>query len=528
MTKNRCGLLGIVGILGALGLIQASVSAAAVFHAGTGDDASDANPGTAERPVRSVAKAVSLAKPGDTVLFAAGTYPCSEVRIPNGSLDLPIILRADGKGKVTFTNDGSRSLLLAGSYNIIDGIEFQMVSDHPKGDGIDVVRKQQVAIRNCRFFACQAAINAESAARHLTITNCEMAYSGAIGINIHGSAAGPEGHLNPDDENSHVEVRNCYLHDAGWNREGTEGYGICAGGAVEYLVIENCQIDNNSGDGILYEDWTIHSTARYNVIRGSGIAAIWIDNASMSVFDSNYLEANNVAVWVSGEESSNRYLSDFVSIRNNIIVHNDWMPFAAIDPTLYGKDIFLIGDNVRDVYFDNNTVALNTCQRVVGVRRPISKNGYRNIWFRNNIFWENTGGVGLDAGVDVKEFHFVNNLWEKPYKDDPQARTGDPLFVDPQAHTPEGYKLQSGSAARDQGMLLYENPLDFWNGPRPHLSKTEKYDIGAHEFGTQGAARIGLDLAAFPYEVPPFRIQFKAKPNGRGKPAVSQGEQLSK
>jgi hypothetical protein len=50
------------------------------------------------------------------------------------------------------------------------------------------------------------------------------------------------------------------------------------------------------------------------------------------------------------------------------------------------------------------------------------------------------------------------------------------------------------------------------NGQRPHLSKTEKYDLGAHEFGTSGTAHIGLDMAAFPFEVPPFKLQFKAKP----------------
>jgi hypothetical protein len=61
-------------------------------------------------------------------------------------------------------------------------------------------------------------------------------------------------------------------------------------------------------------------------------------------------------------------------------------------------------------------------------------------------------------------------------------------------------------------MLLYENPLDFWNGARPHLSKTGRYTIGAHEFGTTGAARIGLDLATFPFEVPPYQLRFKEKP----------------
>ncbi len=62
----------------------------------------------------------------------------------------------------------------------------------------------------------------------------------------------------------------------------------------------------------------------------------------------------------------------------------------------------------------------------------------------------------------------MNNLWDKPYERDAQAKTGDPLFVDPKADSPEGYKLRSTSAARGQGMLLYENPVDFWNGQRPY------------------------------------------------------------
>jgi len=491
-----------------LALFNASVAAAAVWYAATDGGASDTNPGTAQQPVRNVARAVSLAKPGDTVVFTAGTYPCSDVRIPDGSEDQPITVRSDGKGKVVFSSDGAKTMLRLGSYNTIHEIEFQMTSDHPLGSGIGISRKEHLIIRNCRFFACHVGINA-SRAHHLTIRNCEMAYSGAHGVHLNGSGEDTKGHWNPADECRHVEVRNCYLHDAGWNVKGTEGYGISANGAVEYFVIENCQIDNNSGDGILYEDWTVHSTARYNVIRGTGIAAIWIDNASMSVFDSNYLEANNVGVWLSGEESSNRYLSDFVAIRNNIIVHNDW---SAIDSSVYGKAIFLITSSTRDTYFDNNTVAFNKCDQVIRVENRSPQNEYRNIWFRNNIYWNNTGPVKVDPAINLKEFHFVNNLWNEPYADDTQGKTGDPLFADPNAHAPEGYELQSASAAKDQGMLLYENPLDFWNGQRPHLSKTEKYDIGAHEFGTSGAAHIGLDMTAFPFEVPAFKLQFKARP----------------
>ncbi|HUZ45723.1 MAG TPA: right-handed parallel beta-helix repeat-containing protein [Terriglobia bacterium] len=478
-----------------------------VWHAG-GPNASDSNAGTAERPVKSVAKAVSLAGPGDIVVFAPGVYPCLGVKVPDGAEDLPIILRSNGRGQAIFTNDGTDEILLPGSHNTIDGLEFHMTSHQPKGHAIHIERKRHVTLRNCRFYACRMGVIAFST-HYLRITNCEMAYSGICGIDLVGSGRDVHGQWDPADQNRYVEIRNCYLHDAGWGDAGTEGHGINVAGAMEFLSIENCQIDNNSGDGILYEDGGIHCSARHNVIRGTGIAAVWIDNASMNIFDNNYLEANNVAVWLSGEESSNRHLDDFIAIRNNIMVHNDW---SAISPIVYGRQTLLISASTRDVYFDNNTVAFNNCKRLVGVENRPPWNQFSNIWFRNNIFWGNTGAVGVDAGLDPGHFHFVNNLWDKPYAGDREAKRGNPLFVDPNAHSPEGYKIQSKSAARGRGLRLYENQVDFWNGFRPHLSTTENYDIGAHQYGSSGTGHAGLDLKTFPFKVPPFKLRFKAKP----------------
>src|ERR1041385_1973883 len=85
--------------------LLAPAAPGAVWYAGTGPNASDANDGTETHPVRSVARAVSLAKPGDTVRFGPGTYACSQVRVPDGARDLPITLR--GGGKAIFSNDGS-------------------------------------------------------------------------------------------------------------------------------------------------------------------------------------------------------------------------------------------------------------------------------------------------------------------------------------------------------------------------------------------------------------------------------------
>ena len=127
--KTRFGFLGAVAILILQVLCATSRATATVWHAATGGKGSDANPGTAERPVSTVAKAVSLAKPGDTVVFSPGTYPCSQVTVPDGRPDLPILLRREGKGKVIFTNNGSGNILVVGSYNTVDGIEFEMVAE---------------------------------------------------------------------------------------------------------------------------------------------------------------------------------------------------------------------------------------------------------------------------------------------------------------------------------------------------------------------------------------------------------------
>ena len=152
--------------------------------------------------------------------------------------------------------------LTLGSHTTVDGIEFECSAEHPRGAAISVPAREHVTIQNCRCFAFQGGIERDDLpVLRLSITNCEMAYSGAYGIHIGGSGDGPKGHWDPADVCRDIEIRNCYLHDAGWNTAGTEGYGFTANGAVEHLTIENCQIDNNSGDGILDEDGGIHTTA---------------------------------------------------------------------------------------------------------------------------------------------------------------------------------------------------------------------------------------------------------------------------
>jgi hypothetical protein len=59
-----------IGLVVALGLFGPLVCSGTTWYVSSEKNALDSNPGTLKRPVKSVAKAVSLAKPGDTVMFA--------------------------------------------------------------------------------------------------------------------------------------------------------------------------------------------------------------------------------------------------------------------------------------------------------------------------------------------------------------------------------------------------------------------------------------------------------------------------
>jgi hypothetical protein len=82
----------------ALGLAaapQSSPPAPALFVAPNG---SDDNPGTADRPVRTLQKALDLAQPGTIVTLAAGVYDSSATRRA-GRADAPIVIRGPETGR---------------------------------------------------------------------------------------------------------------------------------------------------------------------------------------------------------------------------------------------------------------------------------------------------------------------------------------------------------------------------------------------------------------------------------------------
>jgi Protein of unknown function (DUF1565)/Right handed beta helix region len=123
----------IVGRLSALALALAVVSAhATTFYVST--QGSDANPGTATRPFRTITHAYSLASPGTTILVAPGVYTDYTSRWglhlgASGTAANPIVLQSQVQGAAVIdgqnASDRNVAIYLDGNYNIVDGFEIR-------------------------------------------------------------------------------------------------------------------------------------------------------------------------------------------------------------------------------------------------------------------------------------------------------------------------------------------------------------------------------------------------------------------
>jgi len=82
-------------------------------------EGSDTNPGTAEAPLRTLAKTFSLAAPGTTVWLAEGTYYEGELNLPrDGTADAPIVVRAVEGAEVVL--DGADPELISADWQSAD------------------------------------------------------------------------------------------------------------------------------------------------------------------------------------------------------------------------------------------------------------------------------------------------------------------------------------------------------------------------------------------------------------------------
>jgi hypothetical protein len=290
--------------LAVAGIMLPAAAAGGEYH--VAPSGNDENPGTVERPVRTLNQGVKLLKAGDTLVVRGGLYRESlRSNIPSGtSWDAPVTIQAyPGEKVVLQPPPGSERVLYFDTWNgqpqeyiVIDGLVL---------DAIHV-------LHDC--------VKIDSGAHHLRFVRCEI------------KNAPNQGVLSSNDTDG-SEFLELAVHDNGI-REGV--HGLYLGGTG--IRIEGCRIYNNAGNA-LRNDGLRDSVIAYNTMHHNGrhqVSPAVEFHGSGNVMHHNLLYANRcgeaIVVRGSGKIYHNTlagnsiygiYLANdsaLVHVANNIIV----------------------------------------------------------------------------------------------------------------------------------------------------------------------------------------------------------------
>jgi hypothetical protein len=381
--------------------------------------------------VESLAAAVEMAQPGDTIIVGKGIYR-SEERI-----------RLDKPGLKVMGVSGEEPLLIGGHEqpNIIIAADRVVLQDlHIQGGfygiKLDVPERapntRGVTIRNCTIAATAADCIKGTYADELTIEGCRIGPSGAKqkdnaeGIDLIGSLG--------------VVIRGCRIEQVTTN-------GIYLKGGTTNGLVERCLVRRAGHSGILLGQDTdsefmrdgahfeaINCVARNNVVVETEYAGVGAYSAKNVRFISNTLlevaKVGQAGLWV--VTNSRSVPTEQVYFHNNIVV------VAGNRPVVFVKDAVGLPDANHNLYF---------CR--AGAARFVR---------------EITGEPTLDRQWTFEQ-------WQKVAGLDPQSREAEAL-VDQ-----KDYRLQPRSPAIAAGEAVAGVDDDFYG-----LRREKLWDIGAVMF----------------------------------------------
>jgi hypothetical protein len=424
----------------ALALASSPLAAAAVYH--VSPSGSDANPGTAAKPWRSIGKAAATLGPGDTVLVGRGTYR-ERIRVERSG---------EPNRYITFAAE-------PGAAPVIDGTGLRVEKDEALFEihGASHVRVLGLHIAN----SAQAGLLAEEAS-DLVIQGIHTEHTGSSGIGVWGCR---------DVVIDGNEVaRSC---------SGIWQEAISVGGTAGFVVSNNLVYNGLPGhkkEGICLKDGSSHGRAFGNHVHHVTAVGIYIDAWDKRTFDIE-VSANNVhdildsgGIMLACEMGG---LLEGIRISNNLCWRNR---YCGIVISQNGEQV---PHPMRDISIVNNTVYGNgTGEWGGGI---LADNpGLQSAIIRNNISSRNLT-FEIAVGYSPESALVIDHNLSDGEHDDPGGRLGqaavrgDPRFVDPQAGN---FRLNPGSPAIDKGSAVGAPARDFEGASRPKGAGT---DIGAYE-----------------------------------------------
>ena len=345
---------------------------------------SDSSAGTLAAPFRTIAHALTLLKPGDTLYIRGGTYAEALINdIPSGtSWNAPVTISAYGSEVVTLEAPSTSSypIKMHGSYQYI-------IISHIIFDAVNLPRDSSGR------GAVGVYISSDSSAgipTHLRFTGCEIKNAPASGLLVEAAAGAP----------SDIQILNCSMHDNGAN---ILDHGIYISG--NNVLVDHCRIYNNQGFGVQIYDGTtnsssvcsnnvisnniIYGNARYN----SGGAGIIVDTGDNNVVYNNVIYNNNNGYGIRVDAQAKGTL-----IYNNTVTGN---PGGALligydDNTTSGT---VVRNNI--LYHNGSNDIINYGTGTIADHNTLNSTDPLFVDAANNNYQVQAGSPAIDAGLTL-------------------------------------------------------------------------------------------------------------------------------
>jgi hypothetical protein len=462
--RNLFSMISLVSALALSGLTILAVSPTIAASGATyyvAPDGDDSNPGTIDRPWRTIQKAANTLVAGDTVYVRGGTYSEQVNFTRSGSTSSPITFEAY-PGEIPVVDGTGMSIPSPAVDNGLFDFEWGVHDVTIRGlhmrdsegcfiEGNDVARIKLYDLDLDNSFSSlirwQGSTNCviENVRGH----NCSRAYpgstDGAEGIRIYGGSG--------------VVIRNCEVWD--FYNMAVDLFGGHSGGLVEDNYFHD-DLNSYDWDAAIYLDGARNSVVRRNIVHNAHIG-IQIGAEQPNEPVENNVVVNNVfynningAIILKGAQSSSH-------TRGNLVAHN-----TGVNGPQSRNPVMWIRENSYDNHILNNIlIARPSAQSYELVR--IQDRGMDNT-LDNNSYYGPSGYRFQIIGTGSGDWNWYRSQMSPEEAD---SQFADPLFVGGL-----DFSLASDSPCIDQGSDAGVTE-DLLGASRPQGAG---YDIGAYEY----------------------------------------------
>jgi hypothetical protein len=456
----------------------------------------DSAPGTEAQPWATFQHAADTAQPGDTICFWGGSYPTEETHLTHsGTADAVITFIAYPGETPTLDGEGSTAELL-----ILD-------------QGTSYLRISGFALRNFRVWGMElSGENRHIQLDHLDISGGEASIHFTYGESAESPPAeGPVEYITLEDSTiygsqysavdctpgpcNHMVIRRVEIYNTGLEGEafyGSDGLEFARGYPV---LVEDCYVHDNGGDGIDLNSRDRVGNATGVVVRRNRVVRNHLNG--IKLWAGGRVE-NNV-VW--GQGNSAMWVGTFPStmeVVNNTIAYNMW------DPAYSERNWAFVAGYPEEM--DSPPVMLTLVNNVFAFNADPTDSGPTGIYLgpgvnlvreEHNLYYSREDGEitaefvsGRD--VDFTRAEITDGTWASYTGRGQNDTTDDPLFV---SGWPEvDLHLQAGSPAVNAGSTEGAPADDAEGHPRDAQPDLGAYDVGAAGAALPATALIGLPV----------------------------------